>query len=264
MSVEIGSTLRDTRRRQGLDVREVELRTKIRARYIRALENEDWQALPAPAYVRGFLRTYGEMLGIDGELLADEFRRRHEAHLTPEASTGTDSVLTERRRHAPVGPPRGPIIGGIAAVLVVLVLIIGLGGGGDDDAPPIEPRQERQAGNDKNNNKSSSKKNQKQGSKKSAKKLEKVPLRLRAQSLVEICLVAGDAKRPLIDSQLLDSGSDERHDGSKRYRLDINGGGSVLLTVGDREKSFETDDSMTIEADSRGIREASYQGPDCP
>ncbi len=58
-------------------MREVEERTKIRARYIRALENEDWETLPAPAYVRGFLRTYGQLLGLDGEMLADEFRRRY-------------------------------------------------------------------------------------------------------------------------------------------------------------------------------------------
>ncbi|TFG72018.1 MAG: hypothetical protein E4H22_03440, partial [Solirubrobacterales bacterium] len=52
--IEIGAALRDARRRYGMDVREVEDRTKIRAKYIRALENEDWETLPAPAYIRGF------------------------------------------------------------------------------------------------------------------------------------------------------------------------------------------------------------------
>jgi len=66
--IEIGAALRDARRRYGMEVREVEERTKIRAKYIRALENEDWATLPAPAYVRGFLRTYGQMLGLDGNL----------------------------------------------------------------------------------------------------------------------------------------------------------------------------------------------------
>ena len=75
--IEIGAALRDARRRYGMEVREVEERTKIRAKYIRALENEDWATLPAPAYVRGFLRTYGQMLGLDGEMLVDEYRRRY-------------------------------------------------------------------------------------------------------------------------------------------------------------------------------------------
>ena len=71
----IGAALKDARRRQDMDVKEAEERTKIRARYLRALEAEDWEVLPAPAYVRGFLRTYGDMLDLDGEMLADRYRR---------------------------------------------------------------------------------------------------------------------------------------------------------------------------------------------
>ena len=62
----IGATLKDARRRLGMDIKEAEDRTKIRTRYLRALEAEEWEILPAPAYVRGFLRTYGQLLGLDG------------------------------------------------------------------------------------------------------------------------------------------------------------------------------------------------------
>ncbi len=95
--LDIGNALKDARRRIGMDVKEAEERTKIRAKYLRALEAEDWEVLPAPAYVRGFLRTYGALLGLDGEHLADEFRRRYEAPGSA-VSPASEPILQERRR----------------------------------------------------------------------------------------------------------------------------------------------------------------------
>lgn len=73
---EIGNSLREARLRQRLDFRQVEQATKIRTRYLRALEEEDFEALPAETYVRGFLRTYAESLGLDGRLFVDEYNSR--------------------------------------------------------------------------------------------------------------------------------------------------------------------------------------------
>ena len=75
---EIGSTLREARMRARIDITEVEARTKIRAKYLRALENEEWDLLPGPIYVKSFLRTYGDYLGLDSRLLIDDFKRRFE------------------------------------------------------------------------------------------------------------------------------------------------------------------------------------------
>src|ERR1700749_2852060 len=75
---EIGTTLREARMRARLDITEVEARTKIRAKYIRALENEEWDLLPGPVYVKSFLRTYGDFLGLDSRMLVDEYKRRYE------------------------------------------------------------------------------------------------------------------------------------------------------------------------------------------
>jgi cytoskeleton protein RodZ len=58
----IGETLREARMRQRLDIADVEMRTKIRAKYLRALENEEFGMLPGPTYVKTFLRTYAEQL----------------------------------------------------------------------------------------------------------------------------------------------------------------------------------------------------------
>jgi len=73
---EIGNSLREARERQGLGYPEIELATKIRAKYIRALEEEDFTAIPGDAYIRGFLRTYAEYLGLDGDVYVDEYASR--------------------------------------------------------------------------------------------------------------------------------------------------------------------------------------------
>ena len=75
---DIGSTLREARMRERIDITEVEAQTKIRAKYLRAIENEEWDLLPGPVYAKSFLRTYGDYLGLDSRMLVDEFRRRYE------------------------------------------------------------------------------------------------------------------------------------------------------------------------------------------
>ena len=73
---EIGSSLREARLRQGLEITDFELRTKVRAKYLRALEEERFDQLPAHTYIKGFLRTYAEELGLDGQLYVDEYNSR--------------------------------------------------------------------------------------------------------------------------------------------------------------------------------------------
>src|SRR5919109_2974766 len=75
---DIGTTLREARIRARIDISEVEARTKIRAKYLRAIENEEWDLLPGPVYIKSFLRTYGDYLGLDSRMLVEEFKRRYE------------------------------------------------------------------------------------------------------------------------------------------------------------------------------------------
>ena len=74
---EIGNSLREARLRQGLEFAEVEQATKIRGKYLRALEDEQFDILPGQTYVKGFLRTYAEYLGLDGQLYVDEYNSRY-------------------------------------------------------------------------------------------------------------------------------------------------------------------------------------------
>jgi cytoskeleton protein RodZ len=73
---EIGNSLREARLRQGFELPRVEADTKIRAKYLRALEEEHFEVLPGETYVKGFLRTYAEYLGLDGQLYVDEYNSR--------------------------------------------------------------------------------------------------------------------------------------------------------------------------------------------
>jgi cytoskeleton protein RodZ len=124
----IGETLREARMRQRLDITDVEAQTKIRAKYLRALENEDFAMLPGATFVKSFLRTYAEFLGLDPHLLVEEYRARHdprdESELTPFARPPRG-----RQRRPPPRPSWLPIAGAVV-VIVALLLILGLTGGG--------------------------------------------------------------------------------------------------------------------------------------
>ena len=108
--------LREARMRAHIDISEIESETKIRAKYLRALENEEWNLLPGPTFVKSFLRTYAEALGLDAKLIVEEFKLRHERpsefDLQPIRATG----LGRERRPSP--RPRVPrwVIGLLLAV----------------------------------------------------------------------------------------------------------------------------------------------------
>src|SRR3954469_19309517 len=91
---EIGGSLREARLKRGLTAADVQKAIRIRDRYLQALEEERWEVLPGDAYVKGFLRTYADYLGLDGTLYVEEynsrFARPDEPQLVPErfARTG--------------------------------------------------------------------------------------------------------------------------------------------------------------------------------
>src|ERR687893_450790 len=104
---DIGETLRETRMRRRIDMTEVETATKIRAKYLRALENEQWDLLPGSTFVKTFLRTYAEYLGLDSRLLVEEYRQRYERPATPDLTpfaAGLGRSGRRRRRLASLGP----------------------------------------------------------------------------------------------------------------------------------------------------------------
>lgn len=120
---EIGYSLKAARERQGIDLPEAELATKIRAKYIRALEEEDFAALPAETYARGFLRTYAEYLGLDGEIYVDEYASRfHNAEWEDEPAVARRRPKRTRRERT---IERRAVILALAGVAVLAALVVG-------------------------------------------------------------------------------------------------------------------------------------------
>ena len=135
----IGETLREARMRQRLDIADVEERTKIRAKYLRALENEEWGLLPGPTFVKTFLRTYAEAVGVDPYLLVEEYRLTQERRDAPEFQPLAPMPARDRRdrrggRRPQQRPPRrgGLIAAAVVVALVGFLLVLGLLGGDDD------------------------------------------------------------------------------------------------------------------------------------
>src|SRR2546423_12562064 len=139
---ELGNSLRDVRVRQGLDHAQVEQATKIRAKYIRALEDEQFGILPAQTYVKGFLRSYADFLGLDGQVYVDEYDSRFLTEGFDEAPRRRPSRAQRDRR----GGERGKVMlarGGGAALAGLVVGAGEVGGGGPGAARPpvLQPKQ---------------------------------------------------------------------------------------------------------------------------
>jgi cytoskeleton protein RodZ len=122
--------------RQQLDIADVESRTKIRAKYLRALENEEFGQLPGSTFVKTFLRTYAEVLGVDPHRLVEEYRLHHEPEDELEVQQLGPSAGAARDREPRFVPARPPGPGTMVLVFVIavigLLLVLGLTGGEDE------------------------------------------------------------------------------------------------------------------------------------
>ena len=112
-TVPIGRALREARVARGLALEAVEGKTKIRARYLAALEDERFGELPGEAYARGFLRTYADFVGLDGHELLAQYRASARAQ---------EEAAVVPRPQRPYEPARlGPALAGLAAAVVLVV-----------------------------------------------------------------------------------------------------------------------------------------------
>jgi cytoskeletal protein RodZ len=204
----IGDVLKSTRTSKGLDITAIEDRTKIRTRYLRALENEEWDVLPSHAYAKGFLRTYAQTLGLDADALVDEYRRQVES-TTPGTYPHTlgEPLLGGGR---PPGRdrglwPLGALIGlAVLAVLGVL-LVLGLTGDDGDELSRAERRERRERIEERRQEQRREQQRQEQQEQQAP---PTVTLRLELNSDVQVCLLGAD-DQPLVDDQVLAAGSVE-------------------------------------------------------
>jgi hypothetical protein len=137
---EIGNSLRDSRLKQGLGYPQVELATKIRAKYVRAIEEEQFDALPAETYVKGFLRTYADYLGLDGQLYVDEYDSRF---VVDELAETTERRRAARRRPREHSFERRAVVFALVGIsaLAALVIVAWRFGGSSPSTPSVLPQQ---------------------------------------------------------------------------------------------------------------------------
>jgi len=250
----IGATLREARNRRKADLSEVEAAIKIRVRYLRAMENEEWDALPGGAYTRGFIRTYAAYLGLDGERLADEYRRGAAPSDGERAPKRVEPVTSA----APAG--RRSRLGGRAlAVLVSLVLVgalvaIGLiGGDGEDSpAPGTSPESRRVADGPQTEGRAN------------VAALPGVAVSLEATAEVWVCMLDGD-EEPVVEGEILQTGTQAGPFRAESFTVAF-GNGDVVLTVDGRQAATPPSASpVGYEIDTGGKLTPLEEGerPDC-
>ena len=127
---EIGNSLREARVRRGVELAQAEQATKIRSKYLRALEEEHFELLPSETYVKGFLRTYAEYLGLDGQLYVDEFNSRFvtDDRERPRRSSARQQQRRNRRSETTVVL----LVLTVIAVVTVVVISAWKSSGGDN------------------------------------------------------------------------------------------------------------------------------------
>ncbi|HKI66595.1 MAG TPA: helix-turn-helix domain-containing protein [Solirubrobacterales bacterium] len=246
----IGETLREARNRRKLDLSEVEAAIKIRVRYLQALENEEWDALPGGAYTRGFIRTYAAHLGLDGDRLADDYRRDVEP---------LGERVPKRVEPVPTGARNGGsrisgrlLIAIVCLVLVAAVVGIALAGGGGEGGSS-SPKPSAQA-----------KSKQKQQHKQASAAKPGVAVRLAARGEVWVCLLDATEK-PLVDGQILGEGEEAGPYRSSGFEMAF-GNGSVDVYVDGRPEQIEESSSpVGYAVDGKGNLVALEEGerPSC-
>lgn len=259
-TLRIGEALARARARRGLDIRAAEELTKIRARYLRALEAEDWEALPGPAYARGFLRTYASALGLDADALLDAYRRQVEAHAKPRPITPLAEPVLER--HVPLAERerrrRRPLawlaaLAAAAAIAAAAVAVVAAIGGGERGA---QRHHHRVAAHRKE-------RHPRQRAHPAAGG-KPVALKLVPRNAVVACLVRGGSEA-LIDDQALDPGAPQGpFQPARRFRLDLETGGAVKLVVDGRPRIVRSRRKASWVISSAGVAPVDFAGPRCP
>jgi cytoskeletal protein RodZ len=222
---EIGEMLREARMRRRIDMTEVESATKIRGKYLRALENEEWDLLPGPTFVKTFLRTYAEYLGLDPRLLVEEYRQRYERpstqDLTPFKATRSARGRARRRRAASMGPLL--VIAGCAAVLLGALWALGTWGDDDDGGTPPPPNSVRETEPTATPSEDQPREEQ------AERPPQRVRLQLVATAPVYVCVI--DARgRQVVDEETLDASSPRRTYTSRSFRTNF-GNSNVSMRV---------------------------------
>ena len=229
MAPQVGQALREARTERGIELSEVERVTKIRVKFLRAMEEDRWDDLPAPAYARGFLSTYARFLGLDDEALVDQYRETAEPageaepipyQVLQRGASSRKRPIWHHRQGRMAGRAKSVaiLVAGLVAAALLGLVIVGLLGdtdGADNGSNAAEER-ERTAADSATDEESTA-------------LASEVSVELRGTATVWVCLV-DDQDRAQVNGETLTANEVKGPFEGPAFEVTF-GNGSVEMTV---------------------------------
>ena len=226
MAPTIGETLRKARTERGLELSEVERATKIRTKFLEAMEEDRWEKLPGPSYARGFLDIYARHLGLDQQALLDDYRQtvegeRHDPIPQSVIKPGTlRQTRSPGRTHSINWGSVAKVLAGLVVLVIVGLVIVGSIGGSDNGGGNERGGKENQANTATGPAPAKTT---------TTTPSDKVSVEVRATAPVWVCLM-DDTGTALVNSETLTA--DEARGPFSASGFDVTfGNGSVEMTV---------------------------------
>jgi cytoskeleton protein RodZ len=247
----IGDTLSEARTRRAVDLEEVHAATGIRPRYLEAIEQEDWDALPEEFYARAFIRKYARYLEVNPDPLVEEYKRqqqgggaRGEAPMSPFARTRSRKAEALRRRRKRQSVYAWIFAVGLLAAIVVAVILLSSSGGEDGGAKAPKGTATKSKPQKKQST-NATPQTQRQSKPKTVK------LKIEPTAEVWTCVVDAKGKK-LVAGQTLAAGESVGPFKSRSFTAAFGNGSVHVLVDGKALKTPETSSPIGLSVDSKG------------
>jgi len=246
----VGTILREARSRRKVELSEVEAATRIRFRFLRAIEDEEWDVLPGGVYTRGFIRTYASFLGLDGDRLVSDYRESvepwHRSADAPQSQPDSGAASSGLR-----GVALAPLVV-IAVIAVAVIAIVAIPSGGGGGSGPVHHRH-------------SVARKAKPEAKPAAPVVKTgVTVELTASAEVWACVLNAKGKA-LVDGLILEAGAEEGPFHSGSFTVSF-GNGEVKMLIDGREAEIPATSSpigYAIDSAGKLIKLEEAERPSC-
>ncbi len=254
----IGDTLSEARTRRGVDLEEVHAATGIRPRYLEAIEQEDWDALPEEFYARSFIRKYARYLDVNPDPLVEEYRRLRgggprggDAPSSPFARTSSRRAEALRRRRKRQGVYAW--VGAVALLAAIVIAIVLLSSGGSENGGAKQGSNAAGHAKGKAGGEGAGTGHKGAGGSGNAAKktTQGVKLEIEPTGEVWVCVINGAGKR-LVDGQTLVPGETMGPFHSRSYAAAFGNGSVRILVDGMLAKTGSAPSPMGIAVDPHG------------
>ncbi len=244
MAPQVGQALRKARTERGIELSEVERATHIRIKFLHAMEEDRWEALPAPAYAPSFLSAYARFLGLDDQALVDQYRRTAEGvdRAEPIPHTVLQAGVLKRGRSI---RPLALLFTGLVAAVLLGLLIVGSLGGSDDGGDGAGQGRGTAAGSAATNTAT--------GETPGAQASE-VSLELRSTGTVWVCLVNDEDIAP-VNGETLTANEVRGPFDSRAFEVTLGNGSVELMVDGERAEIPPVAEPVGYRITPSGVRE---------